>query len=156
MSSKPKIYLSSPHLGTQEFEFVREAFATNWIAPLGPHVDGFEKELAHFAGVAHAAALSSGTAALHLALRLLGMERGDEVFEISAATHEGLRPLSFAMAEQVLAARIAAAPDENLRPVIKPKAVDDAGFTVFLNVAMGAVSVTQDLGPVPCLTWFIG
>ena len=44
MSSKPKIYLSSPHLGTQEFEFVREAFATNWIAPLGPHVDAFERE----------------------------------------------------------------------------------------------------------------
>ena len=44
MSSKPQIYLSSPHLGTQEFEFVREAFATNWIAPLGPHVDAFEKE----------------------------------------------------------------------------------------------------------------
>ena len=44
MSSKPKIYLSSPHLGTQEFEFVREAFATNWIAPLGPHVDVFERE----------------------------------------------------------------------------------------------------------------
>ena len=44
MSSKPKIFLSSPHLGTQEFEFVREAFATNWIAPLGPHVDAFEKE----------------------------------------------------------------------------------------------------------------
>ena len=44
MSSKPKIFLSSPHLGTQEFECVREAFATNWIAPLGPHVDAFEKE----------------------------------------------------------------------------------------------------------------
>jgi GTP-binding protein len=58
------------------------------------------------------------------------VERGYEVFEISAATHEGLRPLSFAMAEQVLAARVAAAPDETVRPVIKPKAVDDAGFTV--------------------------
>lgn len=57
-------------------------------------------------------------------------ERGYQVFEISAATHEGLRPLSFAMAEKVLAARAAAEPEENLRPVIKPKAVDDAGFTV--------------------------
>ena len=44
MSKVPRVYLSSPHLGTQEFEFVREAFATNWIAPLGPHVDAFEKE----------------------------------------------------------------------------------------------------------------
>ena len=57
-------------------------------------------------------------------------ERGYQVFEISAATHEGLRPLSFAMSEKVLAARAAAEPDENVRPVITPKAVDDAGFTV--------------------------
>ena len=49
MSSKPKIYLSSPHLGSQEFEFVREAFATNWIAPLGPHVDAFEREFVELA-----------------------------------------------------------------------------------------------------------
>ena len=49
MSSKPKIYLSSPHLGTQEFEFGREAFTANWIAPLGPHVDGFEREFVELA-----------------------------------------------------------------------------------------------------------
>jgi GTP-binding protein len=57
-------------------------------------------------------------------------ERGYQVFEISAATHEGLRPLSFAMAEKVLVARKAAEPDENIRPVLTPKAVDDAGFTI--------------------------
>ena len=60
-------------------------------------------------------------------------ERGYQVFEISAATHEGLRALSFAMAEKVLAARAAAAPDEGLRPILKPKAVDDAGFTVTIE-----------------------
>ncbi|HYT94859.1 MAG TPA: DegT/DnrJ/EryC1/StrS family aminotransferase, partial [Gemmataceae bacterium] len=62
-----RIYLSPPHLGTEELELVKEAFASNWIAPLGPHVDAFEQELAAAVGIAHAAALSSGTAALHLA-----------------------------------------------------------------------------------------
>ena len=65
-----KIYLSPPHLGDDEWELVREAFASNWIAPLGPHVDAFEAEFAQVVGVPHAAALASGTAAIHLALRL--------------------------------------------------------------------------------------
>ena len=68
-----RIYLSSPHMGGEELDLVKEAFATNWIAPLGPHVDAFEDEIARAVGVAHAAALSSGTAALHLAMRLLGV-----------------------------------------------------------------------------------
>jgi len=63
-----------------ELEFVQDAFATNWIAPLGPHVDGFEKEFAAYHGMDYAAALSSGTAALHLALITLGVGGGDEVF----------------------------------------------------------------------------
>jgi dTDP-4-amino-4,6-dideoxygalactose transaminase len=74
-----RIWLSSPHMGEDERRLVMEAFDTNWIAPLGPHVDAFEQELAEIAGVQHAAALSSGTAALHLALILLGVERGDDV-----------------------------------------------------------------------------
>ena len=74
-----RVYLSPPHLGDEELELVRDAFASGWIAPLGPHVDAFEREFAAVVGVPHAAALSSGTAALHLALRLLGVGRGDEV-----------------------------------------------------------------------------
>lgn len=77
--SAPRICLSPPHLGSSELELVKEAFSTNWIAPLGPHVDAFERELADFVGIGHAAALSSGTAALHLGLRLLGVQAGDEV-----------------------------------------------------------------------------
>lgn len=77
--SNPRIYLSSPHIGSHELELVQEAFATNWIAPLGPHVDAFEAELATRTETAYAAALSSGTAALHLAMRWLGVQRGDEV-----------------------------------------------------------------------------
>lgn len=66
-------------MGPNEFEFVREAFETNWIAPLGPHVNGFEADLCAFTGAGHAAALSSGTAALHLGLIELGVGWGDEV-----------------------------------------------------------------------------
>ena len=74
-----RVYLSSPHLGDDEASLVQEAFSSNWIAPLGPHVDAFERELAARVGVAHAAATSSGTAALHLGLRLLGVGPGDIV-----------------------------------------------------------------------------
>ncbi|MFO0969272.1 MAG: aminotransferase class I/II-fold pyridoxal phosphate-dependent enzyme [Gemmataceae bacterium] len=74
-----RIYLSPPHLGDEELELVKQAFASNWIAPLGPHVDAFEREFAESVGVAHAAAVSSGTAALHLALRIVGLEPGDTV-----------------------------------------------------------------------------
>lgn len=78
-SSEKRIYLSPPHLGPDELPLVQEAFASNWIAPLGPHVDAFERELAEYVGVPYAAALSSGTAALHLALRMLEIKPGDDV-----------------------------------------------------------------------------
>lgn len=80
MTINQRIYLSPPHLGDDEAKFVSEAFATNWIAPLGPHVDGFEQELADAVNVRGALALSSGTAGIHQALRLLGVNRGDRVF----------------------------------------------------------------------------
>jgi dTDP-4-amino-4,6-dideoxygalactose transaminase len=75
----PRIYLSPPHPSGRELELVGDAIASNWLAPLGPHVDAFERELAAVAGVPHALALSSGTAALHLALVVLGIGPGDEV-----------------------------------------------------------------------------
>lgn len=75
-----KIWLSSPHMGDKELTYVQEAFATNWIAPLGPHVNGFEQDLRQFLHEdVEVAALSSGTAALHLALVILGVQAGDEV-----------------------------------------------------------------------------
>lgn len=74
-----RIYLSPPHASGRELELVADAIGSNWIAPLGPHVDAFEHELAAAAGVEHALALSSGTAALHLALVVLGIGAGDEV-----------------------------------------------------------------------------
>lgn len=75
-----RVWLSTPHLGDDETEFVADAFRSNWIAPLGPHVDGFERELAEYVGMAHAAAVNSGTAAIHIGLRLLGVQPGDLVF----------------------------------------------------------------------------
>ena len=77
--TRPRIYLSPPHLSGIEQQFVAEAFASNWIAPLGPHVDAFEQEFAARVGVKHALALSSGTAAIHLALQMLGVGPGDIV-----------------------------------------------------------------------------
>lgn len=96
-----KIWLSSPHMGGKEQEYVKDAFDTNWIAPLGPHVDNFEKVLAAYTGVTAAAALSSGTSAIHLALIMLGVERGDEVacqsFTFSASAnpivYQGANPV---------------------------------------------------------------
>ncbi len=76
----PRVYLSPPDIGPDEQALVAEAFASNWIAPRGPHVDAFEREFAEQVGAAHGVALSSGTAALHLALRLLGVSAGDEIF----------------------------------------------------------------------------
>lgn len=75
----PKIWLSSPHMGGAERDFVNEAFDTNWIAPLGPHVNNFERDLINYTGAKCVTALSSGTAALHLALIMLGIGPGDEV-----------------------------------------------------------------------------
>lgn len=95
MTRPSRIYLSSPHLGTEEFEFVREAFATNWIAPLGPHVDAFEKEFAALVGSPYAAALSSGTAALHLALKLVGLQRGEEVFCSTLTFSASANPIAY-------------------------------------------------------------
>jgi dTDP-4-amino-4,6-dideoxygalactose transaminase len=74
-----RIYLSPPDPGPEERALLLDAFDSNWIAPLGPHVDAFETELARRVGLEHGAALSSGTAALHLGLQLVGVQRGDEV-----------------------------------------------------------------------------
>lgn len=82
-ADKKKIYLSSPTMNGHEMDYIQEAFDSNWIAPLGKNVDEFEKEIASYIGVSHAAALSAGTAALHLAVKLAGITKGDIVFSSS-------------------------------------------------------------------------
>ncbi len=91
-----KIWLSSPHMGGTEEQYVKEAFDTNWIAPLGPNVDGFEKDLSTYLGNdVHVAALSSGTAALHLALIILGVKAGDEVICQSMTFSASANPIAY-------------------------------------------------------------
>src|SRR5436305_15312971 len=74
-----RLYLSPPHMSGDELPLIAEAFHSAWIAPLGPHVGALEREFAQAVGARHAAALSSGTAALHLAMRMAGVRPGDEV-----------------------------------------------------------------------------
>jgi len=96
-----QILLSTPHMGDREQEFVKEAFDTNWIAPVGPHVDAFEQEFCQVVGAKHAAAVSSGTAALHLALELTGIQRGDEVFCSSLTFIASASPITYLGAKPV-------------------------------------------------------
>ena len=90
-----RIYLSSPHLGGSEMEFISSAFEQNWIAPLGPNVDGFEQDICHYSGVSHCAALSSGTAAIHLALIMLGISYGDEVIASTFTFSATINPIVY-------------------------------------------------------------
>jgi dTDP-4-amino-4,6-dideoxygalactose transaminase len=90
-----KIWLSSPHIGKNELQYVNEAFASNWIAPLGPHVNAFEKGLQMQTKTSHAAALSSGTSAIHLALILLGVKTGDIVFCQSITFSASANPIAY-------------------------------------------------------------
>lgn len=124
MDLDERILLSTPHLGTQEMEFVDEAFKTNWIAPLGPNVDAFEKEFAEYIGVAHAAATNSGTAALHLALRLFDVSSGDKVFCSSLTFVASANPILYQGATPVF---IDSEPYSwNMSPGALSRALEDA------------------------------
>jgi dTDP-4-amino-4,6-dideoxygalactose transaminase len=91
-----KIWLSSPHMGGEEINFVNEAFNTNWVAPLGPNVDGFETDIEQYLGEdIHVAALSSGTAAIHLGLILMGVQPGDEVICQSMTFCASANPIAY-------------------------------------------------------------
>lgn len=90
-----RIYLASPHMGGLEEMFVKEAFDTNWIAPLGANVDGFEKELSEYVGSKTGAALASGTAAIHMALKAVGVKKGDKVFCSSLTFAASCNPIIY-------------------------------------------------------------
>lgn len=101
VGTKQKIYLSPPHMSGLEQHYVRDAFETNWIAPLGPHVDNFEREFCALTGAGYAAALTSGTAAIHLALLLLGVGPGDEVFGSTFTFSASVNPIVYCGARPV-------------------------------------------------------
>lgn len=92
---KKKIFLSSPTMHGEERKFVEEAFDTNWVAPLGPNVNAFEKEMEEYTGCGYAAALSAGTAAIHLALRLIGIQPGDVVFSSDLTFSATCNPICY-------------------------------------------------------------
>lgn len=95
IEKKSRIYLSSPHMGGMEKDFVNEAFDTNWIAPLGPNVNNFEKELSDYVGSEGGVCLSSGTAAIHMALKAVGVKTGDLVFCSSLTFSASCNPIIY-------------------------------------------------------------
>ena len=100
MPSK-RIYMSVPHMSGREESFIAEAFRSNWLSSVGPHIDGFEREVANRLGGVHTVAVSSGTAALHLVLRYIGVGRGDRVAVQSATFVGSVYPLLYLGAEPV-------------------------------------------------------
>lgn len=119
-----RILLSAPHMSGNEQRYINDAFETNWIAPLGPNVNAFEEELASYVGMKGAAALSSGTAAIHLALELLGVGKGDRVFCSSLTFIASANPIVYLGAEPVF---IDSEPETwNMSPGALERAFQDA------------------------------
>ncbi|MRJ07516.1 aminotransferase class I/II-fold pyridoxal phosphate-dependent enzyme [Ornithobacterium rhinotracheale] len=118
---KSKIWLSSPHMGGNEQKYINEAFEQNWVAPLGPNVNGFEEDLKNYlGGKVHVAGLSAGTAALHLGLILLGVEAGDEVICQSMTFAASANPIKYLGAKPVFVD----SEEETLN--ISPEALEEA------------------------------
>ncbi|MGJ8734204.1 MAG: DegT/DnrJ/EryC1/StrS family aminotransferase [Cellulophaga sp.] len=124
MPEQSKIWLSSPHMGGDEQKFVKEAFDTNWIAPLGPNVTSFENDIANYIdNNVHVAALSSGTGAIHLALEILGVGAGDEVLCQTFTFSASANPIKYLGANPVF---IDSEKDTwNMSPVLLKKAIED-------------------------------
>jgi dTDP-4-amino-4,6-dideoxygalactose transaminase len=145
----PPILLSTPHMGETELQFVEEAFRTNWIAPLGPNVDAFEREIAELAGVRHAAAVSSGTAAIHLAVRMLGVKPGDKVFCSTLTFAASANPIVYEGGEPVF---IDSEPDSwNMSPAALERAFDAAVAEGWLPKAVIVVNLygqSADMDPI--------
>lgn len=118
-----RIYLSSPHMGGHEKIFVTEAFDTNWISPVGPHITSFEKELSDYTKVAHCAALGSGSAAIHLALIILGVKTGDEVMCSSFTFSATCNPIVYQGATPVFVD--SESTTWNMDPELLQKAIED-------------------------------
>ncbi len=117
------MWLSPPHMGGDEIKYVLEAFDTNWISPVGPHIESFEREIGNYIGSDHCAALSSGTAAIHLALIVLGVKRGDEVICSTFTFSGSCNPILYTGATPVFVD----SEDEtwNMDPVILEEAILD-------------------------------
>lgn len=134
-----RIFLSPPHLSGRELEYIQEAITSNWIAPLGPNVDAFEKEIAQYLGVKGAVAVSSGTAAIHLALALLEVERGDTVFCSSLTFVASANPILYQGAKPIF---IDSEPDSwNMSPYALRVAFEQASHAGKLPKAVIVVNL---------------
>ncbi|MGE8204564.1 DegT/DnrJ/EryC1/StrS family aminotransferase [Heyndrickxia sp. NPDC080065] len=137
--NKNRILLSPPHLSGHEEKYINEAFKTNWIAPLGPNVDAFEKEICQYVRADDAIAVSSGTAAIHLALSLLEVKRGDTVFCSSLTFVASANPIIYQGAEPVF---IDSEPETwNMSPQALEKAFKIASFEGKLPKAVIVVNL---------------
>ncbi len=121
---KKRIYLSSPHMGGAEQNYINEAFDTNWVAPLGPNVNNFEKDIREYTGAKASTALVSGTSAIHLALKCLGVEQGDVVFCSTLTFSASANPIIYQGAEPVFID--SEYESWNMCPIALQKAFDDA------------------------------
>jgi dTDP-4-amino-4,6-dideoxygalactose transaminase len=122
-NANSRIYLSSPHMGGDELHYIHDAFTKNWIAPLGANVDGFEKDLQDYTASEHAAVVTSGTAALHLALILCGVQPGDEVICQSLTFAASANPILYQGATPVFVD--SESETWNMDPKLLEKAVSD-------------------------------
>lgn len=121
--NKEKIWLSSPHMGGEELDYIHQAFEKNWIAPLGDNVNGFEDDLRQYVGMKSAGAFTSGTASIHLALILLGVKAGDEVLCQSFTFSATANPITYQGAKPIL---IDSEPDSwNMDPQLLERAILD-------------------------------
>lgn len=147
-----QVLLSTPHMGDSELDFIAEAFKTNWIAPLGPNVDAFERELAEKVGASHAVALSSGTAAIHLALIMLGVAPGDVVFCSTLTFAASANPIVYQGAIPVF---IDSEPESwNMSPEALERALLDASKAGNLPKAVIVVNLygqSADMDPIIAL-----
>ncbi len=146
-----RIYLASPHMSEEGYEqtYVKEAFDTNWVAPLGPNVNQFEQELADYVGVKSASALSSGTAAIHLGLKALGVGEGDIVFCSTLTFSASCNPILYLGATPVFIDSDAAT--WNMCPKALKKAFEDATKRHQLPKAVVVVNLygqSADMDPI--------
>ncbi|CAI8956784.1 putative pyridoxal phosphate-dependent aminotransferase EpsN [Brevibacillus sp. IT-7CA2] len=153
MSAKQRIFLSPPHMGEDERDLVADAFASNWIAPLGEHVDAFEREIAQYVGVKAALAVSSGTAAIHLGLRLAGVAPGDTVFCSSLTFVASANPILYQGATPVFIDSEEGS--WNMSPLALERALREAAAADKLPKAVVIVNLygqSADMGPLIALS----
>ncbi|HXF90800.1 MAG TPA: aminotransferase class I/II-fold pyridoxal phosphate-dependent enzyme, partial [Candidatus Nitrosotenuis sp.] len=145
MNNPQRIFLSPPHMSGHELDLIKEVFDSNYIAPLGPMVDRFEADICAYTGYSHAVALSSGTAALHLALLSLGIQQGDHIWASTLTFIASVSPITFCGAIPTFID--ASTTDWNIDPDLLEEALHD---TATRGGVMPKAMIVTDLYGQPC------